>query len=555
MGDSIHLQWDNLNYTVKRKIFNWRRFKNDENEIKILVDANGIVKSGQLVAILGSSGSGKTTLLAAISQRIRGNVTGRISINNRQISRNEMIQRSSFVPQFDIAVDSLTVREHLFFMCELRMDRRVSRFRKNDRINDILWKLGLMKVADCRISTLSGGERKTLNLATELLTDPQIVFCDEITTGLDSYNALNVIRSLQLLANSGNKQSSPAISTYTTECDQKYLLDGVEMSIVDPGQLVSNKAIICSIHQPTSEVFECFTHVILMQSGRVCFQGTVDEAQSFFGRNGFQCPLMCNPAEFFVNVMSKNTIQSDGGKLDKKWFPSVLSDNRSNVLGENGTEFKRVRWIYQVFILLKRKLIEAKRTVKDHFIHSLTYLITAVSISLLFSGVQSTKPQSVQDINGFIFTIAAEIIFGTSYGILYYYPSTLPILRRETGENIYDLSAIYVAKLLGCLPKSFVDAYVFLLIIYFNVTFIADMWQFVQIGFTLFVTAITAIGYGLMISGVFETVRLSSELAPPIDLFMILICGFYIKLKLLRFLQYGSLFFYSIEALSIQIWN
>lgn len=79
-----------------------------------------------------------------------------------------MIQRSTFVPQFDIAVDSLTAREHLFFMCELRMDRRVSRFQKNDRINDTLWKLGLMKVADCRISTLSGGERKTLNLATEV---------------------------------------------------------------------------------------------------------------------------------------------------------------------------------------------------------------------------------------------------------------------------------------------------------------------------------------------------------------------------------------------------
>lgn len=105
-------------------------------------------------------------------------------MNHRQLSRNEMIQRSCFVPQFDIAVDSLTVREHLFFMCELRMDRRLSRFRKNDRINDTIWKLGLIKVADCRISTLSGGERKTLNLATELLTDPEIVFCDEITTGL-----------------------------------------------------------------------------------------------------------------------------------------------------------------------------------------------------------------------------------------------------------------------------------------------------------------------------------------------------------------------------------
>lgn len=121
------------------------------------------------------SGSGKTTLLAAISQRIRGNVTGKICINKRSISRTEMIQRSTFVPQFDIAVDSLTAREHLFFMCELKMDRRVSKFQKNDRINSTLWKLGLMKVADCRISTLSGGERKILNLATEVIVMVQSV--------------------------------------------------------------------------------------------------------------------------------------------------------------------------------------------------------------------------------------------------------------------------------------------------------------------------------------------------------------------------------------------
>lgn len=69
-----------------------------------------------------------------------------------------------------------------------------------------------------------------------------------------------------------------------TDSDKKNLLDGVEMSVVDHNKAIPNKAIICSIHQPTSEVFECFTHVILMQSGRICFQGTVDQARSFFWR-------------------------------------------------------------------------------------------------------------------------------------------------------------------------------------------------------------------------------------------------------------------------------
>ncbi|KAJ6640947.1 Protein brown, partial [Pseudolycoriella hygida] len=380
---------------------------------------------------------------------------------------------------------------------------------------------------------------------------------------LDSYNALNVIRSLQLLANSGYNPST--IPSKTTECDQTNLLDDVEMSVVDQCQTLPNKAVICSIHQPTSEVFECFSHVILMQSGRICFQGTVDEARSFFQRSGFKCPSMYNPAEFFVDVMSKNTILCEKSISERKWFPSVLLDEnlvddskKNGLTGEGDNkhlEFKRVRWIYQVFVLLKRKSLESKRTVKQHIIQSLTFLITSVAISLLFASVQPNNQQSIQNINGFVFTLAAEIIFGTSYGIIYYYPSALPILRRETGENIYDLSAFYIAKFIGCIPNSFMNAYVFILIVYSNVHFIQDFWHFLQIGFTLSVTAIPATAYGLMLSGVFETVRLSSELSPPIDLFMFLISGFYIKLKLLWFLQYMSLFFFCMEALSIQIWS
>lgn len=211
--------------------------------------------------------------------------------------------------------------------------------------------------------------------------------------------------------------------------------------------------------------------------------------------------------------------------------------------------------IIQSLTFIVRAFLSYTKSICCQSFHFLCSKITAISIALLFSGVQSNKTQSVQDINGFIFTIAAEIIFGTCYGIIYFYPSALPMLRRETGENIYDLSAIYVAKFLGHIPKSFIESYVFMLIIYCNVNFIVDFWHYLGIGFTLSLTAIPATAYGLMLSGVFETVRLSSELAPPVDLFMFLICGFYIKLKMLHFLQYISLFFYSIEALSIQIWN
>lgn len=129
---------------------------------------SGSLRSGQLVAILGQSGAGKTTLLAAVSQRLRGPLTGRIMVNNTEINRKTMTSISCFVPQFDVTIDTLTPSEHLYFMGELRLDRTWSRARKNQRVGFLLRELGLRHVANNRISTLSGGERKKLNLASDV---------------------------------------------------------------------------------------------------------------------------------------------------------------------------------------------------------------------------------------------------------------------------------------------------------------------------------------------------------------------------------------------------
>lgn len=74
------------------------------------------MKTGDLVAILGCSGAGKTTLLAAISQRLRGNLSGEIVVNGVATQRTQMIRISSFLPQFEINVQTFTAYEHLYFM-------------------------------------------------------------------------------------------------------------------------------------------------------------------------------------------------------------------------------------------------------------------------------------------------------------------------------------------------------------------------------------------------------------------------------------------------------
>lgn len=93
------------------------------------------------------------------------------------------------------------------------------------------------------------------------------MFCDEPTTGLDSFNALSVIQSLKSLTQHCNFDDEPNENNFKSSAELLY-----------------NKAIICSIHQPTSDVFECFSHVILMRAGNIAFQGTVQQAENYYLR-------------------------------------------------------------------------------------------------------------------------------------------------------------------------------------------------------------------------------------------------------------------------------
>lgn len=129
---------------------------------------SGSLKSGDLTCVLGSSGSGKTTLLASISQRFRGPLSGKILINGNEVDRKTMTNISCFVPQFDVTIGTLTPTEHLIFMSELRLDRKWDASRKKQRAEFLLRELSLLNVANNRISTLSGGERKKLNLASDV---------------------------------------------------------------------------------------------------------------------------------------------------------------------------------------------------------------------------------------------------------------------------------------------------------------------------------------------------------------------------------------------------
>lgn len=127
------------------------------------------------------------------------------------------------------------------------MDRTISKKVIKDRIDYLTVHLGLKTILNTRLCFLSGGERKKVALAVQLINDPPILFCDEITTGLDSYSAAHIINTLQRVAHSG-------------------------------------KIVICTIHQPASGLFDQFQEVILLTNGRLAYQGSVSLVNDMFQR-------------------------------------------------------------------------------------------------------------------------------------------------------------------------------------------------------------------------------------------------------------------------------
>lgn len=131
------------------------------------------------------------------------------------------------------------------------MDCSVTKKVVDERIEHLVAHLGLSKILDTRLCYLSGGERKKVALAVQLINDPPILFCDEITTGLDSYSAAHIINTLKRVAHGG-------------------------------------KIVICTIHQPASGVFDQFNQIILLTSGRLAYQGPVSLVNDLFEKYGLQ---------------------------------------------------------------------------------------------------------------------------------------------------------------------------------------------------------------------------------------------------------------------------
>lgn len=236
----------------------------------VLNGVTGIVRPGELLAMLGPSGSGKTTLLTALAGRLPGKVSGTITYNNQTFS-SSIKRKTGFVTQDDVLYPHLTVLETLTYAALLRLPKKLTKQEKVEHVEMIIMELGLTR---CRNSVVggplfrgvSGGERKRVSIGLEMLVNPSLLLLDEPTSGLDSTTAQRIVATLRGLARGG-------------------------------------RTVLTTIHQPSSRLYRMFDKVIVLSEGSPIYSGSASSVMDHFGSIGYNPGFnFMNPADFLLDL-------------------------------------------------------------------------------------------------------------------------------------------------------------------------------------------------------------------------------------------------------------
>ncbi|OAQ31960.1 hypothetical protein K457DRAFT_71238 [Linnemannia elongata AG-77] len=271
-SDGSVFTWEDLDYVVPYKA-------DPSGKKQLLTKIAGLVRPGTMTALMGSSGAGKTTLLDVLAQRkSMGVVTGQVEVDGQPL-RRDFQRTTGYCEQLDVHVPECTVREALRFSARLRQPAEVSVAEKDAYVEEIIKILEMDNIADALIGTTESGlgisveERKRLTIGVELVAKPKLLFLDEPTSGLDAQASYNIMRFMRKLADQG-------------------------------------QAILCTIHQPSSQLFAFFDDLLLLaKGGRTVFFGELGHDSTglinYFEKNGApQCAADANPAEYILDVVN-----------------------------------------------------------------------------------------------------------------------------------------------------------------------------------------------------------------------------------------------------------
>ncbi|PPD98106.1 hypothetical protein GOBAR_DD04848 [Gossypium barbadense] len=450
VGDvSARLTWKDLTVMVT--------LNNGETQ-KVLEGLTGYAEPGTLTALMGPSGSGKSTLLDAVSSRLAANafLSGTILLNGRKTKLS--FGTAAYVTQDDNLIGTLTVRETISYSARLRLPDKMPWSEKRALVESTIIEMGLQDCADTVIGNwhlrgISGGEKRRVSIALEILMRPRLLFLDEPTSGLDSASAFFVTQTLRGLSRDG-------------------------------------RTVIASVHQPSSEVFELFDQLYLLSGGK-----------TFFARAGFPCPALRNPSDHFLRCINsdfdkvkatlkgsmKLRFEASDDPLEKittaeairtltdfyrtsqqcyaaKERVDEISKVKGTVLDSGGSQ---ASFLMQSYTLTKRSFINMSRDFGYYWLRLLIYVVVTVCIGTIYLNI-GTSYNSILARGS-----CASFVFGfvtfMSIGGFPSFVEDMKVFQRERLNGHYGVTAFVIGNTISAMPFLIMITFISGTICYFMV--------------------------------------------------------------------------------------
>eukprot|EP01102_Stenamoeba_stenopodia_P013098 TRINITY_DN41_c0_g1_i1.p1 TRINITY_DN41_c0_g1~~TRINITY_DN41_c0_g1_i1.p1 ORF type:complete len:626 (-),score=152.04 TRINITY_DN41_c0_g1_i1:84-1961(-) len=494
----VEITWKNLTSTITVG----RRKKKTRT---LLNNVNGYVRPGQLLAIMGPSGAGKTTMLNLLAGRAyHQKISGEVLVNGKTVPQADLKHFTGFVTQDDVMHTFLTVKETIGFSATMRLPKGMSDKDKAERVQETIMQLGLSKCKHTKIGNtivrgISGGERKRVNIATEMITNPSVLFLDEPTSGLDASTSLNIISLLKDIAK-------------------------------ETGQ-----AIVCTIHQPRSDIFNMFDSLLLLGNGETVYFGPAAKATDYFANAGFPCPQYTNPADHFLDLITPDNSNPEAAELKVKQIEGLINHYKSvetpigpaMITSEPRKEVARIGWASQLFHLVKRGVTNDMRNLQAIMIR----IISAVVMGLIIGSTWFQLGDSQQDLrdrNGFLFFSVLFVSFSEMNAAIATFPEERAIFTHEQSAGVYMVSSYYISKVVADTPLRLLAPLVYAVISYWMVGLKADAGDFFIFLSALWMLSMTLSSFGLAISSLAKTAQIAVAISTVLMIFFMVFGGFFI---------------------------
>jgi ABC-type multidrug transport system ATPase subunit/ABC-type multidrug transport system permease subunit len=475
--------------------------KSIEGKLQLLKGISFYAKPGELTALMGGSGAGKTTLMDVVAGRKTiGTIKGDILANGREVDPAVWSRVVGYVEQMDVHSPCITVYETLHFAARLRLSEKdVSDEQVRDLVEDIISIIELGNLRDLVVGFpgadgLSIEQRKRLSIGVELVGNPSVLFMDEPTSGLDARAAAVVMRAVRNVAN-------------------------------------SDRTVTVTIHQPSTEIFEAFDMLVLLQrGGRLTYFGPLGEHScsliSYLEGYPGVSPIKpgYNPATWMLEVTGGSMATSfQAADID---FPMEYSQSDLKVKNDDESVSVVRRTLESAAVLTVDSkyatsfYTQVKMTMMKYFAfywraphYNFTRIIMTLTIALIYGLVylnegKKLRPGSdsadlgfVQNILGLMFSLA---IFNGMFNCMTVMPVIFgerTVFYRQKAASMFNPQALAIAQGAAELPYLALQAIIMVVMVYWMVGFQVSAWKFFYflLMFLMSVTMYTFLGQMLVI--------------------------------------------------------